>query len=396
MTWVIHARRLIDWALLWFAVEAVLSPVAAQSRTAERITPVLMSVSAAPVPFTGSDGQTHLVYELWLTNFSGADSIVESVDVLGDGKPILAMDRTAISGRLKPVGQREYAETLARSVQAVLFIHVTLRKGETVPERLAHRVTARVLAAPPGQQEITDIAGEVRVDTREVVVLGPPLRGGGYISADSCCDAVRHTRAALPVNGKVRLAQRFAVDWEQLDSRNRIYAGPQTDPRSYAIFGKEALAVADARVASIVDGLPEQTPGTYPTNIPLEEADGNSVILDLGGGRYALYAHLQPRSLKVRAGDRVRRGQVLGLVGNSGNSVAPHLHFHVMDGPSPLDSNGLPYLIDSFLVTATSPGTAAFDTAEERGSPLAIRAVAPPRTVTNALPLDQLIVTFGQ
>ena len=64
MTWVIHARRLIDWALLWFAVEAVLSPVAAQSRTAERITPVLMSVSAAPVPFTGSDGQTHLVYEL--------------------------------------------------------------------------------------------------------------------------------------------------------------------------------------------------------------------------------------------------------------------------------------------------------------------------------------------
>ena len=86
----------------------------------------------------------------------------------------------------------------------------------------------------------------------------------------------------------------------------------------------------------------------------------------------ALYAHLQPRSLKVRSGDRVRRGQVLGLVGNSGNSVAPHLHFHVMDGPSPLDSNGLPYLIDSFLVTATSPGTEAFDTAEAQGSPLAI------------------------
>jgi hypothetical protein len=66
-----------------------------------------------------------------------------------------------------------------------------------------------------------------------------------------------------------------------------------------------------------------------------------------------------------------------------------------MDGPSPLDSNGLPYLIDSFLVTATSPSTEAFDTAEAQGSSLAIQPVSPPQTVTKALPLDQLIVTFG-
>src|SRR5690606_30765550 len=135
-------------------------------------------------------------------------------------------------------------------------------------------------------------------------------------------------------------------DWEQLDEAGRIYDGPRADPKSYTIFGAEALAVADATVAAVIDGLPEQTPGEYPTNIPLAQADGNSVILDLGGGRFALYAHLQPGSLRVKPGERVRRGQVLGLVGNSGNSVAPHLHFHVMDGPSPLDANGLPYAID--------------------------------------------------
>ena len=108
------------------------------------------------------------------------------------------------------------------------------------------------------------------------------MRGEGYVSADSCCDASRHTRAALPINGRVWLAQRYAVDWEQLDAEGRIYSGPQEKLESYTIFGKPVVAVADAVVVSVTDGLPEQTPGKYPTNISLDEADGNCVILDLG------------------------------------------------------------------------------------------------------------------
>ena len=87
---------------------------------------------------------------------------------------------------------------------------------------------------------------------------------------------------------------------------------------------------------------------------------------------------------------------MLGLVGNSGNSVAPHLHFHVMDGPSPLDSNGLPYAIEAFEVVGHSPGTAAFDAAEENGTPLAVTATTPPARASRALPLDQAIIRFAQ
>ena len=54
----------------------------------------------------------------------------------------------------------------------------------------------------------------------------------------------------------------------------------------------------------------------------------------------------------------MRRGQPLGLVGNTGNSSAPHLHFHVVDGPSPLASNGRPYVIDSFSVVSRGVSTA--------------------------------------
>jgi murein DD-endopeptidase MepM/ murein hydrolase activator NlpD len=186
------------------------------------------------------------------------------------------------------------------------------------------------------------------------------------------------------------------VDWEQLDSAGRIYHGPAADVNSYTIFGKEVFAVADAKVASVTDGLPEQTPGQYPTNIPIEQADGNSVVLDLGEGRYAVYAHMQPGKMRVHTGEIVKRGQVLGLVGNSGNSVAPHLHFHVVSTALPLAANGLPYEIERFRVTATSPGTAAFDEAEAKGTPLAITPISPERQVTNGLPLDQLIISFAQ
>lgn len=376
------------------ALALAFSPASAQSRAPEQITPILQSVLAAPVPFAGSDGMIHLVYEVWLTNFSSQDSTIESVTVLGDEQVLQVLEGDPLAARIRLAGQNHYGATLAASVMGMLSIHVVIPPDRSIPRQLSHRVTARVRAAPPGQEQITRTGGEVQVDRQDVVVVGPPLQGRGYVSADSCCDAVRHTRAALPVNGRIRLAQRFAVDWEQLDAQNRIYHGPQTDPQSYTIYGQEALAVADARVEHVIDGLPEQTPGTYPAGISLEEADGNSVVLYLGQGRYALYAHLQPRSIRVKAGDQVTRGQVLGLVGNSGNSVAPHLHFHVMDSPSPLDSNGLPYLVDSFEITGRSPGTAAFDEAEEKGTPLAVQPVSPPQPVNRAMPLDQLIVEF--
>jgi len=82
--------------------------------------------------------------------------------------------------------------------------------------------------------------------------------------------------------------------------------------------------------------------------ITLETVGGNYVIIDIGGGRYAFYAHLQPGSLRVKKGDRVRRGQVVGLVGNSGNSTEPHLHFHLADGTTPLGAEGIPYAHDAF------------------------------------------------
>jgi hypothetical protein len=384
-------NRLLLLPILLLAV--LVRPAAA--RDPERLTPLLISVQERPIPFPGSDDRTHLVYELWLTNFSSGEILVEKVEVLAGDAVLATFDRTEIATRLQPFGVRESRANMAASTGALLFVHVVVASPERVPRKLTHRVAARMSAAPHGSQDLVAIGGETRLDPRDLVIVGPPLLGERYLSADSCCDATRHTRAALPVNGRIWLSQRFAVDWEQLDPQGRIYAGARDDPASYAIFGKEVLAVADATVVTVVDGLPNQLPGKLPVGLPIEEADGNSVVLELGGERYALYAHLQRGSINVRTGDTVHKGQVIARVGNSGNTLAPHLHFHVMDSSSPLGSNGLPYAIDRFQVTGRSPGTKAFDAAEAAGTPLAITPFVPPREVANALPLDQLLIDFG-
>jgi murein DD-endopeptidase MepM/ murein hydrolase activator NlpD len=85
---------------------------------------------------------------------------------------------------------------------------------------------------------------------------------------------------------------------------------------------------------------------------------------------------------------------VIGLVGNSGNTIAPHLHFQVQSTPLSLAADGVPYEIDSYHITGLSPGTAAFDQAEANGTPLALAPISPARLVSDALPLDQLIISF--
>jgi hypothetical protein len=199
----------------------------------------------------------------------------------------------------------------------------------------------------------------------------------------------------LPVNGQTFLAQRYAIDYEQADAGNRIFTGDPRDPASYAIFGKDVLAVADGTVVGTRNDLTEQTPGTYPTNIPITEADGNFVVLDIGNGFYVNYAHMQPGSVRPKLGDKVKRGDVIGLVGNTGNSVAPHLHLHVMDGPSPLASQGLPNLYDRFTLTGQVASTADFDASEGKGIPLVTVPGVQPTEHTDQLILDQNLVSFA-
>jgi len=159
-----------------------------------------------------------------------------------------------------------------------------------------------------------------------------------------------HRGTGLPVNGKIYFAQRFAIDWMKLDDAGRMVNGDASKVENYVDYGAEVLAVADGTVVETLNTLDEQVPGKLPdpATITLENVDGNHVVIDLGKGLYAFYAHLQKDSVLVKEGQHVKLGQVLGKLGNTGNTSGPHLHFHLMDGPSVLGSSGLPYEIDGF------------------------------------------------
>jgi murein DD-endopeptidase MepM/ murein hydrolase activator NlpD len=100
------------------------------------------------------------------------------------------------------------------------------------------------------------------------------------------------------------------------------------------------------KVVEVVRDLPDEIPGATPSDNTVQTAAGNHVIVRMAGKRYAMYAHLVPNSVTVQLGDSVETGQVLGKLGNSGGSSAPHLHFQVMDALSTLNAHGLPFVFD--------------------------------------------------
>jgi hypothetical protein len=233
----------------------------------------------------------------------------------------------------------------------------------------------------------------VAVDRRPPIVLGPPLAGRGWAALGSCCDGP-HRRAPYPIDGRWYLAQRFAIDFNQLDSQNRPGTGDPILPTSFPTFGQPALAVADATVVEAVDRYPDLKVGEPREDPTPDTAGGNRVVLDLGDGRFAVYAHLQARSVVVKQGDRITRGRHLAKVGSSGTSGGPHLHFQVTDRPSVVAGDGLPYVFDAFELTGQTPPLADvlryYDTLEP--IPITTERTGPRR---DELPLGRDVVTFS-
>jgi hypothetical protein len=376
---------------------AIAAVLAGSSFAAEpgsvQLTPLVADVLSPPHAVPGSDRRTHLVYEIRVANATDKRISLKRIAVV-DGRldtTLATLDTDKIGGRLSLGGRRGSESSALEPFQfGVVFMHVTLEGTGAVPATLAHIVDA---SFEQPAAALTMRLAETPVIATAPPVLGAPLRGRGYVAADGCCDSIRHVRALLALNGSFHLSQRFAVDWERIDDEGRLLRGDPRDTSSYHIFGDPVLAVADATVVALRNDLPEQPPGKLPDGLPIDEADGNFVVLDIGGGAYALYAHMQPGSVRVRPGDWVRRGDQIGSVGNSGNTQAPHLHFQMMDGPSGFISNGIPYVFDTFVVTAVDEaGTADFDRAEATGSPLTLTPRIPPARSEKSLPLDLSVV----
>ena len=317
--------------------------------------PVDLAIPIGPTPVR-AEGRFHLVYELHITNFSKDPARLMQLDVLDDdpNRPPLRSHRGAdLADRIARPGvgsDPPEARVIGGGLRAVIFLDLAFDRKEAVPVALKHRLTADATIPGEGRREGVVVGARVLIPPGEPLVIDPPLRGDRWVAANGPSNTASHRRALYAVDGKARISQRFAIDWMKLGPDGQAFRGDPKRNASWYGYGAEALAIADAAVVSVKDALKENVPMASERAVPmtLETICGNHVLLDLGAGRFALYGHLQPGSLRVRVGDRVRRQQVLGLVGNSGNSDAPHLHLHIADAPSALGAEGLPFVFGSY------------------------------------------------
>ncbi|MEO6327129.1 MAG: M23 family metallopeptidase [Thermoanaerobaculia bacterium] len=391
----------LRFAIPFLVLGALVNPVVAGDRGSGSaplpepvLTPLVLEVANRPIPVLGSDGRYHVAYELQLTNVTPLAATIQKVEVLDGEHVVQTLDldqvasRLAVTARSSPPG----SPLLGARQFGLVHLHLVFDREFDVPRRITHRLTVALAGvSAPGPPQT---GGETRLAQPTDIVFDPPLKGDRFLAADGCCDSIRHVRAALGFNSGLYLSQRFAIDWERIDAQGRILVGSPANVTSYLIYGLPIYAVANARVSSTLDGLSDSPPGQLPAGLPITQVDGNHVVLDLGDGRFVLYAHMKKDSVRVRPGQRVRRGDVLGLVGSSGNSSEPHMHFHVMDGPSPLTSNGVPYTFRSFRSSQKGVSTAAFDHAALTGDPLPLEPVEGSSLRRWSLPLDLWVVDF--
>jgi hypothetical protein len=387
----------------WKQANAAIQPLAFERRTASAVAaasvaatspgpkekpftiPLDVFVPVAPTAFN-ADGKIHLVYELHLTNMSEWDCVLSAIEVdAGDpsSRMLARFSQEKLEGLIQPLGMKVPVKSqIGPGKSVVVYMWITLdgiEGFEGVPATLRHRLSVKL---GDYSEILTLELRPVSVATNRVVI-GAPLSGDHWVAANGPSNTSPHRRALIPTAGRATIAQRFAIDWVRVDDSGETHHGDPVDNKNYYAFGAEALAVADGVVTEILDGVPLNVPGASSRAVPitLENVGGNHVVVDIGGGHYAFYAHLQPGSLRVKLGDKVRRGQVVGLVGNTGNSTEPHLHFHIANATSPLGSEGLPYALTSFELQGHADETKVITKEKSQ-------------TQIRALPLEGEVVKF--
>lgn len=301
------------------------------------------------------EGRERLAYEILLDNFHAKPLKFTSLQIrlMKEGREVFSEEvRGPVLNERFSAVQESYHKpqdpVLPPGGAGVFFLWVDL------PEKLgkvdAVRTGFRVEEQGRPDTAMTLEGPAVSVSSQAPREIAPPLRGERWWTPNGPGNGSIHRRILIPLSGQLYAPERYAVDWIKLGEDGKNYAGDPKSNASYHAYGQEILSVAAGRVVAVKDGIPENVPNAMEmaVDIDLETIGGNHVIVDIGGGLYAFYAHLQPGKIRVKPGDSVAAGQILGLLGNSGNSTEPHLHFHLIDRPDPLRGQGQPFVLSRF------------------------------------------------
>ncbi|MBV9594434.1 MAG: M23 family metallopeptidase [Actinobacteria bacterium] len=281
----------------------------------------------------------------------------------------------------------------------VVWLDVTLDSVRAVPAHLDHRLSLSILGRDGSVLAQTAVTvARIDTSTKSPVELLAPVQGGTWFMSEGCCaDDTHHRRGLAAVDGTLLVPQRFAIDFYKLDDQNRAWVGDPSKLSSYFAYRQTVTASAAGTIVDVQDGVPNSTSLPKPPPIPpIDQTVGNHVIEQIADGVYVLYGHLDPESVKVRLGQHVTAGQALGLIGSSGNSTVPHLHFQIMTTPTFFPTDSRPFVFRQFELRGHVPERIwDDDLGLQPTGTLPVDPATPVTTRHDQLPLDRDIVRFG-
>lgn len=363
--------------------------------TTQNVDPRPVQVTASfvfpPSAILQADTQ-HLVYELLLTNFGSSSYVLDSVDVKA-GERSFTFSSPALKSLLRLLGDKTGGapdQTLDPGRSLVVFVTLDFERASEIPRTLQHTIHFTADDKSPHT-----ISAELNVRQRTPVIVQAPLRGGDWLAMGATGPDSYHRRALMVEGGQAWLAQRYAIDFAQfhmIEGKAFTWKGPEDQNSSYFCYDQPIYSAAAGKVVEVMDGLPENVPhsGKLAIDLTWQNAGGNHVVVDIGYGLYAFYAHMKPGSVAVKQGDIVAVGQILGHVGNTGSSSEPHLHFHIIDRPQFLSGQGVPYEFASFN---TSP---KIEIAKPEAVVVTFTSVGAIKPVTNEYPPENAALIFPE
>jgi len=140
--------------------------------------------------------------------------------------------------------------------------------------------------------------------------------------------------------------QRFAFDFLGVDEKGNTRRGQAQINEDYFAYGREISAPGDGVVTDVISGVRDNVPGSMNPYSAL----GNAVFIQHRDNEVSVLAHLKLGSIKVKVGDKVKTGQIIGQCGNSGNSSEPHLHYHLQNTPIIQDGTGIKCFFQKVIV----------------------------------------------
>lgn len=272
-----------------------------------------------PVQIYRGDGITSLVYELHMV-----DSLKRPVDFIEFS---ISSEKTIL------LHDSEYTK-LPKKKDTNRYIKYIWIDVNEIPKVLNHTVNYKI------ENNIYNFTKVIDVNEESIVSIGLPVKGGLWYMCDGPSPQNSHRNHTTALKARYDSLQdgyklgysnqRFAIDFEKVGENNRLYKNDGYKNSDHFCYKEDVYAVADGIVIGVVDSLPDM-----PNPPVIEEFEnptdftGNLVLQDIGDGVIASYAHLLALNINVNVGDTLKKGDLIGKIGSSGNSTMPHLHFHL-------------------------------------------------------------------